>query len=97
MVGGDEMTHIYRTSELALRRFSSGMKNFIELDDFQKDFGVWCEFQKLHIANLNDMYVVWKALFKHLEGAPLQGLWRFQVVKCTRYWNVRGMHIRVIL
>jgi hypothetical protein len=55
--------------ERGVRRFS-GAAGTIEVDDFKREFTMWCELQKSRNTNFHP-YMVWKALFGCLEGAPL--------------------------
>ena len=41
----------------------------IEIDDFKREFIMWCELQKSHNTNFH-LYMVWRALFSCLEGTP---------------------------
>jgi hypothetical protein len=56
------------------RRFS-GRVGTIELDDFMQEFECWCDQQSLKSSKGFSAFIAWKALFSHLEGAPMDD-WR---------------------
>jgi hypothetical protein len=55
--------------ERDVRRFS-GAAGTIDVDDFKREFTMWYELQKSRNTNFHP-YMVWRALFGCLEGAPL--------------------------
>jgi hypothetical protein len=59
-----------------VRRFS-GTTSIIEVDDFKREFTMWCELQKSRNPNFNP-YMVWRALFGCLERAPLADYGEFE-------------------
>jgi hypothetical protein len=64
------MASPYGGGERGVRRFS-GAAGTIEVEDFKKEFTMWCELQKSRNPNFNP-YMVWRALFGCLEGARWQ-------------------------
>jgi hypothetical protein len=56
------------------RRFS-GRIGTIELEDFMQEFECWCDQQSLKNPRGFSAFIAWKALFSHLEGAPMDN-WR---------------------
>ena len=50
--------------EWGVRRFS-GATGTIEVEDFKREFTIWCELQKSRNPNFNP-YMVWRALFRCL-------------------------------
>jgi hypothetical protein len=60
----------------------SGAAGTIEVDDFKRDFTMWCELQKSRNTNFHP-YMVWKALFGCLEGAPLADYAEFEAAHFT--------------
>jgi hypothetical protein len=67
--------------ERGVRRFSGAMGT-IEVDDFKKEFTMWCEFQKSRNPNFNP-YMVWRALFGCLEGVLLADYGEFEAANFT--------------
>jgi len=72
----DDMASPYGGGERGVRRFS-GATGTIEVDDFKREFTMWCELQKSRNSNFNP-YMVWRALFGCLEGAPLADYGEFE-------------------
>jgi hypothetical protein len=64
-----------------VQRFSGAMGT-IEVKDFKKEFTMWCELQKSRNPNFNP-YMVWRALFGCLEGAPLADYGEFEAANFT--------------
>jgi hypothetical protein len=60
-----------------MQRFSE-TAGIIEVEDFKREFTMWGELQKSRNPNFNP-YMVWKALFGCLEGAPLADYGEFEV------------------
>jgi hypothetical protein len=67
--------------ERGVRHFS-GATGTIEVDDFKREFTMWCELQKSRNPNFN-LYMVWRALFGCLEGAPLADYGEFESANIT--------------
>jgi hypothetical protein len=67
--------------EWGVRRFSSAAGT-IEVEDFKKEFTMWCELQKSRNPNFNP-YMVWRALFGCLEEAPLADYGEFEAANFT--------------
>jgi hypothetical protein len=67
--------------ERGVRRFS-GAADTIEVDDFKREFTMWYELQKSRNTNFHP-YMVWKALFGCLEGAPLAEYGEFEAAYFT--------------
>jgi hypothetical protein len=67
--------------ERGVRRFS-GAVGTIEVDDFKREFTMWCELQKSCNTNFHP-YMVWKALFGCLEDAPLVDYGEFEAAHFT--------------
>jgi hypothetical protein len=67
--------------ERGIRRFS-GAAGTIEVDDFKREFTMWCELQKSRNTNFHP-YMVWRALFGCLEGAPLADYGEFEAAHFT--------------
>jgi hypothetical protein len=67
--------------ERGVRRFS-GAVGTIEVDDFKRKFTMWCKLQKLRNTNFHP-YMVWRALFGCLEGAPLADYGEFEAAHFT--------------
>jgi hypothetical protein len=67
--------------EWGVQRFSSAAST-IKVKDFKREFTMWCELQKSHNPNFNP-YMVWRALFGCLEGAPLADYGEFEAVNFT--------------
>lgn len=55
----------------------------IKVDDFKREFSMWCEFEKLCNTNFN-LYMVWRALFRCLEGALLADYEEFEAFYFTK-------------
>jgi hypothetical protein len=75
------MASPYGGGERDVRRFS-GAAGTIEVEDFKREFTMWCELQKSRNPNFNP-YMVWRALFGCLEGAPLADYGEFEVANFT--------------
>jgi hypothetical protein len=71
-----DMATPYGGGERGVRRFS-GVSGTIEVDDFRREFTMWCELQKSRNTNFNP-YMVWRSLFGCLEGAPLADYGEFE-------------------
>jgi hypothetical protein len=67
--------------ERGVRRFS-GAAGTIEVEDFKREFTMWCELQKSRNPNFNP-YMVWRALFGCLEEAPLADYEEFEAANFT--------------
>jgi hypothetical protein len=67
--------------EWGVQRFS-GAAGTIEVEDFKREFTMWCELQKSRNPNFNP-YMVWRALFGCLEGAPLVDYGEFETTNFT--------------
>jgi hypothetical protein len=67
--------------EKDVRRFS-GAAGTIEVNDFKREFTMWCELQKSRNTNFHP-YMVWRALFGCLEGAPLADYGEFEATHFT--------------
>jgi hypothetical protein len=67
--------------EWGVRRFS-GAVGTIEVEDFKREFTIWCEFQKSRNPDFNP-YMVWRALFGCLEGAPLADYEKIEAANFT--------------
>jgi hypothetical protein len=67
--------------ERGVRRFSSAAGT-IEVDDFKREFTMWCELQKSYNTNFHP-YMVWRALFDCLEDAPLADYGEFETAHFT--------------
>jgi hypothetical protein len=67
--------------ERGVWRFS-GVAGTIEVEDFKREFTMWCELQKSRNPNFNP-YMVWRALFGCLEGAPLADYGEFEATNFT--------------
>jgi hypothetical protein len=59
-----------------------GAASTIEVDDFKREFTMWCELQKSRNTNFHP-YMVWRALFGCLEGAPLADYGEFEAAHFT--------------
>jgi hypothetical protein len=77
----ENMASPYGGGERGVRRFSVATGT-IEVEDFKREFTMWCEFQKSRNPNFNP-YVVWRALFGCLEGAPLADYGEFEAANFT--------------
>jgi hypothetical protein len=75
------MASPYGGRERGVRRFS-GVAGTIEVEDFKREFTMWCELQKSRNPNFNP-YMVWRALFGCLEGAPLADYGEFEAANFT--------------
>jgi hypothetical protein len=75
------MASPYGGGERGVRRFS-GAAGTIEVEDFKREFTMWCELQKSRNPNFNP-YMVWRALFGCLEGAPLADYGEFEAANFT--------------
>jgi hypothetical protein len=67
--------------ERGIRRFS-GAAGTIEVDDFKREFTMWCELQKSRNTNFHP-YMVWRALSGCLEGALLVDYGEFEAAHFT--------------
>jgi hypothetical protein len=67
--------------ERGVCRFS-GAAGTIEVDDFKREFTMWYELQKSCNTNFHP-YMVWRALFGCLEGAPLADYGEFEATHIT--------------
>jgi hypothetical protein len=67
--------------ERGMQRFSS-VAGTIEVEDFKREFTMWCELQKSRNPNFNP-YMVWRALFGCPEGAPLADYGEFEAANFT--------------
>jgi hypothetical protein len=67
--------------EKDVRRFF-GTAGTIEVDDFKREFTMWCEFQKSRNTNFHP-YMAWRALFGCLEGASLADYEEFEAAHFT--------------
>jgi hypothetical protein len=77
----EDMASPYSGGERGVRRFSS-VAGTIEVEDFKREFTMWYEFQKSRNPNFNP-YMVWRALFGCLEGAPLVDYGAFEAANFT--------------
>jgi hypothetical protein len=77
----EDMASPYGGGERGVRRFSSAAGT-IEVEDFKREFTMWCELQKSRNSNFNP-YMVWRALFGCLEGAPLADYGEFEAANFT--------------
>jgi hypothetical protein len=77
----EDMASPYGSGERGVRRFS-GAAGTIEVEDFKREFTIWCELQKSRNPNFNP-YMVWRALFGCLEGAPLADYGEFEAANFT--------------
>jgi hypothetical protein len=77
----EDMASLYGGGERGVRRFS-GATGTIEVEDFKRAFTMWCELQKSRNPNFNP-YMVWRALFGYLEGAPLADYGEFEAANFT--------------
>jgi hypothetical protein len=77
----EDMASQYGGGERGVRRFS-GAAGTIEVEDFKREFTMWCELQKSRNPNFNP-YIVWRALFGCLEGAPLADYGEFEAANFT--------------
>jgi hypothetical protein len=76
--------------ERGVWRFS-GAAGTIEVDDFKREFTMWCEFQKSHNTNFHP-YMVWRALFGCLEGVPLADYGEFEATHFTKIMAWRNYY-----
>jgi hypothetical protein len=77
--------------ERGVQRFS-GIAGTIEVDDFKREFIMWCELQKSHNTNFHP-YMVWRALFGCLEGAPLADYGEFEAAHFTEIMAWRNYYV----
>jgi hypothetical protein len=77
----ENMASPYGGGERGVRWFS-GAAGTIEVEDFKREFTMWCDLQKSHNPNFNP-YMVWRALFRYMEGAPLADYGEFEVANFT--------------
>jgi hypothetical protein len=77
----EDMASLYGGRERGVQRFS-GAAGTIEVEDFKREFTMWCELQKSCNPNFNP-YMVWRALFGCLEGAPLADYGEFEAANFT--------------
>jgi hypothetical protein len=77
----EDMALPYGGGERGVRRFF-GAAGTIEVQDFKREFTMWCELQKSRNPNFNP-YMVWRALFGCLEGALLADYGEFEAAKFT--------------
>ena len=77
--------------EKGVQRFS-GTAGTIEVDDFKKELTMSCELHKSCNPNFNP-YMVWKALFRCLEGAPLADYGEFEAANFTMIVAWRNFYI----
>jgi hypothetical protein len=77
----EDMASPYGGGERDMRRFS-GAAGTIEVEDFKREFTMWCELQKSRSPNFNP-YMVWRALFGYLEGIPLVDYGEFEAENST--------------
>jgi hypothetical protein len=77
----EDMASPYGGGERRVRQFS-GAAGTIEVEDFKREFTMWCELQKSCNPNFNP-YMVWRALFGCLEGAPLADYGEFEAANFT--------------
>jgi hypothetical protein len=77
----EDMASPYGGGERGVWRFS-GPTSTIEVEDFKREFTMWCELQKSRNPNFNP-YMVWRALFGCLEGAPLADYGEFEAANST--------------
>jgi hypothetical protein len=69
----------------------SGVAGTIEVDDFKREFTMWCEFQKSRNTNFHP-YMVWRALFGCLEGIPLADYGEFEATHFTEIMAWRNYY-----
>jgi hypothetical protein len=60
----------------------SGAAGTIEVDDFKREFTMWCELHKSRNTNFHP-YMVWRALFGCLEGIALADYREFEAAHFT--------------
>jgi hypothetical protein len=77
----EDMASPYGGGERGVWWFS-GATGTIEVEDFKREFTMWCELQKSRNPNFNP-YMVWRALFGCLEGAPLADYGEFEAANFT--------------
>jgi len=63
------MTLSYGGTDCGVQHFSGALET-MDVDDFKREFTIWCELQKLRDTGFNP-YMVWRSLFGCLEGARL--------------------------
>ena len=71
--------------------FSSAVGT-IEVDDFKREFTMWCELQKSCNTNFHP-YMVWRALFDCLEGALLVDYGEFDTTHLIEIMAWRNYYI----
>jgi hypothetical protein len=86
----EDMASPYGSGERGVRRFS-GAAGTIEVEDFKREFTIWCELQKSRNPNFNP-YMVWRALFGCLEGALLADYGEFEAANFTAVVAWRGFY-----
>jgi hypothetical protein len=77
----EDMASPYGGGERGVQRFF-GAAGTIEVEDFKREFTMWFELQKSRNPNFNP-YMVWRALFGCLEGAPLADYGEFEAANFT--------------
>jgi hypothetical protein len=82
------MASPYSGGERGVRRFS-GAAGTIEVEDFKREFTMWCELQKSRNPNFNP-YMMWRAL---LEGAPLADYGEFEAANFTAVVTWRNFYV----
>lgn len=73
-----DMEDIYGTSQGPYQYLK--VVGTIELDDFIQDFDTTWDMQQLWNPKLFIPFLVWKGLFQHLEGPPMDGYHEFYKV-----------------
>jgi hypothetical protein len=85
------MASLYRGGEWGVRWFS-GATGTIEVEDFKREFTMWCELQKSRNPNFK-LYMVWRALIGCLEGAPLADYGEFEAANFTAIVAWRDFYV----
>jgi hypothetical protein len=85
-----DMASPYDGGERGVQRFF-GAAGTIEVEDFKREFTMWCELQKPRNPNFNP-YMVWRALFGCLEGAPLSNYGEFEATHLTEIMAWRDFY-----
>jgi hypothetical protein len=80
--------------ERGVRCFSSAAST-IEVDDFKREFTMWYELQKSRNTNFHP-YMVWRALFGCLEGAPLADYEEFEAAHFTEIVAWRNYYTQIM-
>jgi hypothetical protein len=80
--------------ERGVRRFSDAAGT-IEVDDFKREFTMWCKLQKSRNTNFHP-YMVWRALFGCLEGAPLADYGEFEAAHFTEIMAWRTFMLQIM-